>query len=47
MLSGRGLRIVEALTDRWGYTLLSGTGKVVWAHVAFQPAGNSREADAP
>ena len=29
--TGRGLHIVCALSDRWGYTALSGTGKVVWA----------------
>ena len=29
--TGRGLRIVCALSDRWGYTTLNGTGKVVWA----------------
>jgi len=28
--TGRGLHIVGALADRWGYTT-SGTGKVVWA----------------
>lgn len=28
--TGRGLHIVCALSDRWGYTT-SGTGKVVWA----------------
>jgi hypothetical protein len=28
--TGRGLHIVGALSDRWGYTT-SGTGKVVWA----------------
>ena len=28
--TGRGLRIVCALSDRWGYAT-SGTGKVVWA----------------
>jgi anti-sigma regulatory factor (Ser/Thr protein kinase) len=29
--SGRGLQIICALSDRWGYTTLGGTGKVVWA----------------
>jgi anti-sigma regulatory factor (Ser/Thr protein kinase) len=29
--TGRGLHIICALSDRWGYTALSGTGKVVWA----------------
>ena len=31
--TGRGLHIVCALSDRWGYTA-SGTGKVVWAMFA-------------
>ena len=29
--TGRGLQIICALSDRWGYTALGGTGKVVWA----------------
>jgi anti-sigma regulatory factor (Ser/Thr protein kinase) len=29
--TGRGLRIICALSDRWGYATLSDTGKVVWA----------------
>jgi len=29
--TGRGLHIICALSDRWGYTTLNGTGKVVWA----------------
>ena len=29
--AGRGLQIICALSDRWGYTPLSDTGKVVWA----------------
>jgi anti-sigma regulatory factor (Ser/Thr protein kinase) len=29
--TGRGLHIICALSDNWGYTALSGTGKVVWA----------------
>ena len=29
--TGRGLPIVCALSDQWGYTTLSDTGKVVWA----------------
>jgi anti-sigma regulatory factor (Ser/Thr protein kinase) len=29
--TGRGLHIVCTLSDRWGYTTLSDTGKVVWA----------------
>ena len=29
--TGRGLHIICALSDRWGYTTPSETGKVVWA----------------
>jgi len=29
--TGRGLQIIGALSDRWGYTAPSETGKVVWA----------------
>jgi len=29
--SGRGLHVIEALSDKWGYTAASGMGKVVWA----------------
>ncbi len=29
--TGRGLQIICALSDRWGYTAPSETGKVVWA----------------
>jgi anti-sigma regulatory factor (Ser/Thr protein kinase) len=29
--TGRGLHIICALSDRWGYSPLSDTGKVVWA----------------
>ena len=29
--TGRGLQIICALSDRWGYTPLSDAGKVVWA----------------
>jgi hypothetical protein len=35
--TGRGLHIVGALSDGWGYTA-SGTGKVVWAMFAAAPA---------
>jgi len=35
--TGRGLRIVCALSDRWGYTALSDTGKVVWAVFTCPP----------
>jgi hypothetical protein len=33
--TGRGLQIIRALSDSWGYTVLSDAGKVVWA--AFIP----------
>ncbi|MGO9219212.1 MAG: ATP-binding protein [Streptosporangiaceae bacterium] len=29
--SGRGLHVISALSDRWGYTAPAETGKVVWA----------------
>jgi len=35
--TGRGLHIVCALSDRWGYTALSDTGKVVWAVFTSPP----------
>jgi hypothetical protein len=35
--TGRGLHIVCALSDRWGYTT-SGAGKVVWAMFTAPPA---------
>ena len=35
--TGRGLHIVCALSDRWGYTVLSDTGKVVWAVFTSPP----------
>jgi hypothetical protein len=33
--TGRGLQIIRALSDMWGYIVLSDVGKVVWA--AFTP----------
>jgi hypothetical protein len=33
--TGRGLQIIRALSDMWGYTILGDAGKVVWA--AFIP----------
>lgn len=36
-LSGRGLAIVEALSQRWGQTDFDGVTKDVWAEVAFLP----------
>jgi anti-sigma regulatory factor (Ser/Thr protein kinase) len=37
---GRGLEIVQALSDRWGYCSIPGRGKVVWARfdLTGQPA---------
>jgi anti-sigma regulatory factor (Ser/Thr protein kinase) len=29
--SGRGLHVISALSDRWGWTVPTETGKVVWA----------------
>ena len=34
---GRGLRMVYALSDRWGYTAPSDEGKIVWAMFAARP----------
>jgi hypothetical protein len=36
--TGRGLHIICALSDKWGYTTVSGTGKVVWATFTSPPA---------
>jgi anti-sigma regulatory factor (Ser/Thr protein kinase) len=36
--TGRGLHIICALSDRWGYTTLNDTGKVVWATFTLGPA---------
>jgi anti-sigma regulatory factor (Ser/Thr protein kinase) len=38
--TGRGLRVVEALCDRWGYTAPARTGKVVWAMFATGPGAS-------
>jgi Histidine kinase-like ATPase domain len=35
--TGRGLHIVGALSDRWGYTTPAGTGRVVWALFHSRP----------
>jgi hypothetical protein len=29
--TGRGLHVISALSDRWGWTVPAETGKVVWA----------------
>jgi hypothetical protein len=41
--SGRGLQVVDELSDRWGYTAPCCTGKVVWA--AFGVAAGRAPAD--
>jgi anti-sigma regulatory factor (Ser/Thr protein kinase) len=38
--AGRGLQMVCALSDRWGYTMPSDAGKVVWAVFTAPPALN-------
>jgi hypothetical protein len=35
--TGRGLHVIAALSDQWGYTVPSGTGKVVWAMFSTGP----------
>jgi anti-sigma regulatory factor (Ser/Thr protein kinase) len=37
-LSGRGLLLVEALSERWGHFGYDGDGKVVWALLEAAPA---------
>jgi anti-sigma regulatory factor (Ser/Thr protein kinase) len=36
--SGRGLAIVEALAESWGYDMAPGTGKVVWFELRSHPS---------
>jgi anti-sigma regulatory factor (Ser/Thr protein kinase) len=36
--TGRGLHVIGALADTWGYTTPSDTGKVVWAMFSTKPA---------
>jgi anti-sigma regulatory factor (Ser/Thr protein kinase) len=36
--TGRGLHVIGALSDQWGYTTPSDTGKVVWAMFTTGPA---------
>jgi hypothetical protein len=36
--TGRGLQIIRALSDMWGYTVLGDAGKVVWAAFIPRPA---------
>ncbi|MEU7321805.1 ATP-binding protein [Streptomyces griseoviridis] len=35
--AGRGLRVVEALSDHWGWTRYRPTGKTVWALLPLRP----------
>jgi hypothetical protein len=35
--TGRGLHVIGALADTWGYTAPSDTGKVVWAMLSARP----------
>jgi hypothetical protein len=35
--SGRGLHVIDALSDKWGYTTASDMGKVVWAMFSTEP----------
>ncbi|WP_405880905.1 ATP-binding protein [Streptomyces sp. NBC_01136] len=35
---GRGLRIVDAVTDRWGWYPLPGRGKTVWFECHVEPS---------
>lgn len=43
---GRGLLLVEALTERWGYYVPQhGSGKVVWAEVATPPSRSNTTGD--
>jgi anti-sigma regulatory factor (Ser/Thr protein kinase) len=40
--TGRGLQMIRALSDRWGYTPPTSTGKVVWAMFDPRLFGRSR-----
>ena len=39
---GRGLRIVDALSDDWGISITPEEGKAVWFRMSFQPSGTER-----
>jgi anti-sigma regulatory factor (Ser/Thr protein kinase) len=43
--SGRGLHVIEEISDGWGYTTAPRRGKVVWA--TFEPAAPSLHAVPP
>ncbi len=40
--TGRGLHVIGALADAWGYTTPGDTGKVVWAVLSARPAPRPR-----
>jgi anti-sigma regulatory factor (Ser/Thr protein kinase) len=42
---GRGLRIVDALSDEWGISAPSGTGKTVWFRVWLHSSASGASAD--
>jgi hypothetical protein len=41
--TGRGMQMICALSDRWGYTPPSDTGKIVWAMFCLRPAAPARQ----
>jgi anti-sigma regulatory factor (Ser/Thr protein kinase) len=43
--TGRGLHVIEALSDAWGYTTPSDLGKVVWALFSIEPGLAAADAD--
>jgi anti-sigma regulatory factor (Ser/Thr protein kinase) len=42
---GRGLRIVDALSEEWGISTTSDQGKAVWFRMSLQPLGRDGSAD--
>lgn len=40
-VSGRGLGIVEALSDQWGWWHRRGHGKTVWAELSLRPGSEA------
>ena len=40
--TGRGMQMICALSDRWGYTPPSDTGKIVWAMFCLRPTAPAR-----
>jgi hypothetical protein len=43
--TGRGLHVIEALSDAWGYTTPGDMGKVVWALFSIEPGVPAADAD--